>query len=100
MGSLALVRQVLSDAKWYQGVEVKYQTEEPSVKRATYNKALKSVDLKSNFYSIARDELDYDRIFSLKNEFRLKFSVYGNGKEIDGLIYLKLGRLSTANKLS
>ena len=51
MGSLALVRQVLSDAKWYQGVEVKYQTEEPSVKRATYNKALKSVDLKSNFYS-------------------------------------------------
>ena len=89
MGSLALVRQVLSDAKWYQGVEVKYQTEEPSVKRATYNKALKSVDLKSNFYSIARDELDYDRIFSLKNEFRLKFSVYGNGKEYRRIDILK-----------
>ena len=81
MGSLALVRQVMSDAEWYKSIVNKYEKKPSEFKRATYNRALKEVDLGGRFFSIARDELDYDRILSLKNEFDLNVSIYGNGKE-------------------
>ena len=89
MGSLALVRQVLSDSKWYQALSKKSADSPSIIKRPSYNRALKSLDHEGRFFFITRDELDYDRIHSLKNEFGLDARVVGNGREYRRLDVLK-----------
>ncbi|MFL2484067.1 MAG: amidohydrolase family protein [Verrucomicrobiales bacterium] len=92
MGSLALVRQVLSDSKWYQVLSKKSTSSPSLIKRPSYNRALKSLDHGGRFFFITRDELDYDRIHSLKSEFGLNASVVGNGREYRRLDVLKKTR--------
>ena len=45
--------------------------------------------MEGGFFFITRDELDYDRIHSLKSEFGLNASVVGNGREYRRLDVLK-----------
>ena len=50
MGSLALVRQVLSDSKWYQVLSKKSTSSPSLIKRPSYNRALKSLDHGGRFF--------------------------------------------------
>ena len=75
MGSIALVRQTLSDANWYHEAMATHLKEPSKVLRPAHSRALDELELTDRFLFIARDELDYDRIKTVKNELKNKKSV-------------------------
>ncbi|MEE2809070.1 MAG: amidohydrolase family protein [Verrucomicrobiota bacterium] len=89
MGSLALVRQILSDSNWYHEAMEAHLGEPSSVTRPARSRALNELGLADRFLFIARDELDYGRIKALKDEFKLDIVVRGNGYEYRRINVLK-----------
>ena len=89
MGSLALVRQTLSDSNWYHEAMAAHLKEPSSVTRPAHSRALSELKLSDKFLFIARDELDYGRIKKLKDEFQLNILVRGNGYEYRRVDLLK-----------
>ena len=84
MGVIALLRQALYDAQWYQAAEAWYAGE-PAVERPAVNLSLEALSPVINadqplFYH-ADDELDYQRAFSVRDEFDLEIVLVGNGYE-------------------
>ncbi|MEE3176197.1 MAG: amidohydrolase family protein [Verrucomicrobiota bacterium] len=89
MGSIALVRQTLSDANWYHEAMAAHLKEPSKVLRPAHSRALDELELTDRFLFIARDELDYDRIKTVKNEFKLDIVIKGNGYEYRRISALK-----------
>lgn len=85
MGSIALVRQSLYDARWYEASQETYTSNEAKVERPEYNEGLESLTEVANGEQLvlfnARNELDYQRIESIGKEFDLKYAILGNGYE-------------------
>ncbi|MCE9678189.1 amidohydrolase family protein [Shewanella sp. AS1] len=82
MGSIALIRQTLSDAKWYKE-NVDKNKDKGIDKALEFNIAferLKNSD-KENFLFATRDLNSELRAANLLNEFKLKGSLLGNGQE-------------------
>jgi imidazolonepropionase-like amidohydrolase len=84
MGVIALTRQALYDAQWYQAVR-EYNARNPAVERAAVNSALAALapviaGTQPVFYT-ADDELDYARALAIAEEFDLDLAIYGNGHE-------------------
>ena len=84
MGVLALLRQALYDAQWYDAAQAYYE-DEPSLERPAANLSLEALVPVANaeqplFYH-ADDELDYQRAFNIRDEFGLEIVLVGNGYE-------------------
>ena len=71
MGSIALIKQVMLDAEWYE--KQKKQTNLSYISYNLQNKLPKIFEI-SNV-------LDYSRVFSIADEFEIDFLIKGNGKE-------------------
>jgi imidazolonepropionase-like amidohydrolase len=84
MGVIALMRQALYDAEWYQTME-QYYADNPTVERATPNSALVAlasvVAGRQRLFYAADTELDYTRALALRDEFGLDLALVGNGYE-------------------
>tara|TARA_B100001540_G_scaffold43361_2_gene38514 strand:- start:557 stop:3523 length:2967 start_codon:yes stop_codon:yes gene_type:complete len=71
MGSIALIRQSLLDAEWYET-----QKEQTNLSYYSYNN---TNDLPKVFS--VTDVLDYQRVHKIADEFEIEFIIKGNGKE-------------------
>jgi imidazolonepropionase-like amidohydrolase len=71
MGSIALIRQSFLDAEWY--------SQQTNQKNLSYE-AINEQEKLPKIFSIT-NELDYNRIFKIADEFELDFIFKGNGKE-------------------
>ena len=71
MGSIALIKQTLLDAEWYEK-----QTKQTNLSYINYNL---QKDLPQIFQ--ANHVLDYQRIYKISDEFEIDFLIKGNGKE-------------------
>ena len=71
MGSIALIRQTLLDAEWYNN-----QKDQTNISYSSINKQ----QYLPHIFE-ANDELDYNRIYKIADEFEIDFIVKGNGKE-------------------
>jgi len=96
MGSIALVRQTLLDAQWYQAVQAAYAKHAAAgAERPETNDALAAlapvVDGRQLVLFETQDELDVERAQKIATEFKLRAAVRGNGTE-----YRVLPRLATA----
>jgi imidazolonepropionase-like amidohydrolase len=84
MGVIALLRQALYDAEWYEAMEQYYATN-PTVERATPNSALAAlapvVAGRQRLLYATDGELDYARALALRDEFNLDLALVGNGYE-------------------
>ena len=84
MGVIALLRQALYDAEWYQAME-QYYAANPTVERATPNSALAAlmpvVAGRQRLVYATDGELDYARALALRDEFGLDLALVGNGYE-------------------
>ena len=85
MGTVALIRQTLQDARWYRDLS-EHVRKNPEVERPQANTALAAlqpvVDARQSILMSAGDELDYSRILGLAREFQLrKPGIIGNGRE-------------------
>jgi imidazolonepropionase-like amidohydrolase len=84
MGVIALLRQTLYDAEWYQAME-QYYAANPTVERATPNSALAAlapvVAGSQRLFYTTDGELDYGRALALRDEFNLDLALVGNGYE-------------------
>lgn len=85
MGVIALLRQTLYDAKWYDEVNSAYRRHPDKVEPPELNIALDSllgvVEGTQLALIQANDELDYSRINAIAKEFELNYSMLGNGYE-------------------
>lgn len=85
MGSIALIRQVLYDADWQAKVEADYRQNPNSLERPVANAALSNLAplIEENQLGlfVADDELDFQRIAKIADEFSLRFAILGNGYE-------------------
>ena len=72
MGSIALFKQTLLDAQWYEQTNKKELN--LSLESYNQNKFLPKIFILNN-------ETDYYRLFSIADEFEIDFIVKGNGKE-------------------
>ena len=71
MGSIALIKQTLLDAEWYDNIQNQTNI---SLKEYNLNKELPKIfEVKSH--------LDYARLFKISDEFEIDFIVKGTGKE-------------------
>ena len=80
MGSIALFKQTLLDAQWYEQALTKDLN--ISLESINRNKFLPKI-------FILNDETDYYRLFSIADEFEIDFIVRGNGKEFAVIEQLK-----------
>ena len=71
MGSIALIRQSLLDAEWY--------SQQSNQKNLSYEAILEQEKL-PKIFSIT-NELDYNRVLKIADEFEIDFIIKGNGKE-------------------
>jgi imidazolonepropionase-like amidohydrolase len=96
MGVIALLRQALYDAEWYQAITV-YAADNPGSERPAVNAALASlapvVSADQPVIYAADDELDYGRALAIGEEFGLDVAIYGNGYE-----YRKTDLLATLER--
>ncbi|MGI9242218.1 MAG: amidohydrolase family protein, partial [Verrucomicrobiales bacterium] len=85
MGSIALMRQVLLDARWQRDSLAKYQEDPKGAERVEANESLSAlrpvVDGKQRVLFRTRDELSYARFMKVAAEFELKEGFLGNGFE-------------------
>lgn len=96
MGSIALLRQTLLDAQWYQAVQAAYaKNAAAGAERPEANDALAAlapvVRGEQLLLVDTQDELDVERVQKLAREFKLRAAVRGNGTE-----YRLLPRLGAA----
>jgi imidazolonepropionase-like amidohydrolase len=84
MGAIALLRQTLSDARWY-GEMQDFYADNPNVERAAENSALAALDSivsgTQRLVYATDDELDYARAREIAAEFDLDLVLHGNGHE-------------------
>ena len=92
MGAIAIIRQVLYDADWYQKAQEAY-TKNPSLTRPEANDALAALkDVVAHKTSIVfetSDELDVLRAQKIAQEFSLNVIIRGNGNEYKRLDAIK-----------
>ena len=85
MGSIALIRQALYDAKWHEEISDAYEQYPQELERPIENAALSElkplVQKKQLGLFQATDELDYQRIHKIAEEFSVDFAIIGNGYE-------------------
>ncbi len=84
MGVIALLRQALYDAQWYEAAQV-YYADEPTVERPAANRSLEAllavINAEQPLFYHADDELDYQRALNIRDEFNLDVVLVGNGYE-------------------
>ncbi len=84
MGSIALIRQVLHDARWRHSYEA-WRTRQRNVAAAEVNLALDAlaplVAARQPAMFATSDELDLDRALAIADEFELRLVLLGNGHE-------------------
>jgi imidazolonepropionase-like amidohydrolase len=84
MGVVALLRQALYDAEWYQAINDDYE-QNPAAERPAANAALGALAPALSgdqlVIYVADDELDYARALAIADEFGLDIAIYGNGYE-------------------
>ncbi len=85
MGSMALVRQALYDAQWQADVSDAYKQNPIDFERPEENAALSELRpvISQNQFVVfnAQDELDYQRIHRIADEFSIDYAILGNGYE-------------------
>ena len=85
MGTIALIRQALYDANWHADLAEAYQKNPNKVERPVENIALSNLQplVNGNQFALfqAWDELDYQRIETIADEFKIDFAILGNGYE-------------------
>ncbi len=85
MGCIALVRQTLLDAGWYQAAQEAYRKAPATTERPEDNASLAALadfaQRKQPSVFEAEDELDSLRVLRLADEFKLKPIIYGTGYE-------------------
>ena len=85
MGSIALVRQTLYDARWQRDSQLAYLKDPKGGERVEASDSLDAlrpvVDGKRRVLFAARDELSYARFLKVADEFDLRRAVLGNGYE-------------------
>ena len=84
MGVIALLRQALYDAQWYEAAQA-YHADEPNMERLAANLSLEAmlpvVNAEQPLFYHADDELDYQRALNIRDEFSLDVVLVGNGYE-------------------
>ena len=84
MGVIALLRQALYDAQWYEAAEA-YYANEPTVERPAQNRSLEAmlavIHAEQPLFYHTDDELDYQRALNIRDEFNLDLAIVGNGYE-------------------
>jgi imidazolonepropionase-like amidohydrolase len=84
MGVIALLRQALHDARWYESMN-DYYAANPDVERAAVNAALAALEPVIGRDQLviyaADDELDYARALAIARELDIEIALYGNGYE-------------------
>ena len=84
MGVIALLRQALYDAQWYEAAQA-YYADEPTVERPAPNLSLEAllpvINAEQPLFYHADDELDYQRALYIRDEFNLDIVLVGNGYE-------------------
>jgi imidazolonepropionase-like amidohydrolase len=84
MGIIAMIRQTLYDADWYNKAQVQY-SKNPTLQRIEVNKALSAltevVTKKTPLIIETNDELDVFRADKIAREFGLELIVRGSGRE-------------------
>lgn len=94
MGSVALARQVLYDARWYRDRSASARTDAERIAPNASLAALAPVlDGRQTVFHAAHDELDYQRAVALRDEFRLRMVLRGNGHEYRRAAQLKSAAL-------
>jgi imidazolonepropionase-like amidohydrolase len=96
MGSIALLRQALADAQWYQDVHAAYARQAGAgPARPETNEALAAlapvVRGEQALYVELQDELDFERAERVAAEFKARLAVRGSGTD-----YRVLGQLARA----
>ena len=85
MGSIALMRQALLDARWQRDSLVAYSKDPKGIERVEANESLAAlqavVDGKRRVLFRAGDELAYARFMKVAEEFELQVGFLGNGHE-------------------
>ncbi len=85
MGSIALIRQALYDADWHAKSEIAHQANRDKIERPVENAALANLQplIAQKQFALfqAWDELDYQRIEKISDEFSIDFAILGNGYE-------------------
>lgn len=91
MGAIALVRQTLYDTAWYQrAIESKNKQERPAVNESLAA-LLPLINAQQMAIYAADNEQAYQRISKIKDEFKLRVVLQGNGYEYRRLNHLKAG---------
>src|SRR4051794_37589046 len=84
MGSIALIRQSLLDASWYQAAQDAYRKSPSTLERPETNASLAALAEQAQRNPAVfetEDELDLLRALRIADEFKLKPILYGNGFE-------------------
>ncbi len=85
MGSIALIRQALYDAQWYEAINQAYLQNPLELERPAENAALSELNpiVENQQFALfqAEDELDFQRIHKIADEFSIDFAILGNGYE-------------------
>lgn len=85
MGSIALIRQALYDAQWYADINEAYARNPSTLERPETNAALQALHPLAQNKQLAlfraTDELDFQRIHKIADEFSIDFAILGNGYE-------------------
>jgi len=85
MGSIALIRQALYDAQWHTDINAAYARNPSTLERPVANAALEALDPLAQSKQLAlfraTDELDFQRIGKIADEFSIDFAILGNGYE-------------------
>ncbi len=85
MGCIALIRQAFYDAQWQAKMETAYRKRPDKIERPTLDAALSSMQALASGGQIALfqawDELDYQRIAGIADEFSIEYAILGNGFE-------------------
>ena len=97
MGSIALARQALWDARWQAAVRAQGPSANPAAERIEANASLDALagvlDGKQPVMFQSRDEQDDARLLRLRDEFKLRAVVLGTGREYRRIDTLKAARL-------
>ena len=93
MGSIALVRQTLYDARWYRSaVDISAKGAVPGERaeaNASLDALLPALAGRQPVFYVADDEQSYQRIARIRDEFALRVVLHGNGQEYRRAAQLK-----------
>jgi imidazolonepropionase-like amidohydrolase len=81
MGAVALARQTLLDARWYQAATKAPGAAARVEPNATLAALAPAIEGRQPVIAVADDEQDYQRIARVRDEFKLDVVVHGNGRE-------------------